>query len=55
MAESLKTPFNMLIVGMTGSGKTHYLLDSLERDYRGHFDYVFLICPTYAHNKTYQQ
>jgi hypothetical protein len=55
MAESFKTPFNMLIVGMTGSGKTHYLLDSLERDYSGHFDLIFLICPTYAHNRTYLQ
>ena len=27
----------------------------LENDYKGHFDYIFLICPTYLWNKTYQE
>ncbi len=26
----------------------------LEKEYLGHFDYIFLICPTYFWNKTYQ-
>ena len=51
----METPFNMIIVGMTGCGKTYYLLDLLETDYKGHFDYIFLICPTYMYNKTYQE
>ncbi len=46
-----ETPFNMMIVGMTGYGKTHYLLNMLVED----FDYIFLICPTYNWNKTYQE
>ena len=50
----METPFNMMIVGMTGCGKTHYLLDMLEKDYFGHFDYIFLICSTYFWNHTYQ-
>ncbi len=50
-----ETPFNMMIVGMTGCGKTHYLLDMLVKEYFGHFDYIFLICPTYNWNKTYQE
>ena len=45
----------MIIVGMTGCGKTYYLLKMLESDYKGHFEYIFLICPTYLHNKTYQE
>ena len=39
---------------MTACGKAHYLLEMLERDYKGHFEYIFLICPTYQWNKTYQ-
>ncbi len=51
----METPFNMMIVGMTGCGKTYYLLEMLEKEYFGHFDYIFLICPTYLWNKTYQE
>ena len=51
---ALETPFNMIILGMTGCGKTYYLLEMLETEYSGHFDYIFLICPTYEWNKTYQ-
>ena len=50
-----ETPLNMIIVGVTGCGKTHYLLKMLENDYKGHFKYIFLICPTYLWNKTYQE
>ena len=44
----------MIIVGMTACGKTHYLLEMLERDYKNHFDYIFIVCPTLEDNKTYQ-
>ena len=44
----------MIIVGKTGCGKTKYLLDMLEEDYMGVFDYIFLICPTFKNNKTYR-
>ncbi len=53
--QTLQTPFNMMIVGMTGCGKTHYLLNMLEEEYFNHFEYIFLICPTYNWNKTYQK
>ena len=39
----MKTPFHIIIVGMTACGKTHYLLNMLERDYKGHFDYIFIV------------
>ena len=39
---------------MTACGKTHYLLDMLEREYKNHFDYIFIVCPTLEDNKTYQ-
>ena len=27
----------------------------LEHEYKGHFDYIFLICPTFEYNTTYQE
>ena len=44
----------MIILGMTACGKTHYLLKMLEEDYKGDFDYIFIMCPTLEDNKTYQ-
>ncbi len=37
----VETPFNMMIVGMTGCGKTYYLLEMIEKEYFRHFDYIF--------------
>ena len=45
-------PFNALIVGPTNSGKTHFLVKQLYGPFRGKFDYIVLICPTFAHNRT---
>ena len=50
----MKTPFHMIIVGMTACGETHYLLKMLEEEYKNHFDYIFIVCPTLEDNKTYQ-
>ena len=44
----------MIINGMTGCGKTYYLLNFLERNYMNHFEYIVIICPTFSWNKTYQ-
>ena len=51
----MKTPFNMIILGMTPSGKSFYLLQLLEKHYKNDFESIFLICPTFVHNKTYQE
>ena len=45
----------MIIVGMTACGKTHYLLNMLEKEHKNHYDYIFTVCPTLEDNKTYQQ
>ena len=50
-----KIPFNALIVGPTNSGKSKYVVDQIYGPFRGKFDYIVLICPTFAHNKTYHR
>ena len=45
-------PFNALIVGPTNSGKTQFLVKQLCGPFCGKFDYVVLICPSFAYNKT---
>ena len=47
-----KIPFNALIVGPNNSGKTQFLVNQLCGPFRGKFDYIVLVCPTFAHNKT---
>ena len=49
-----KLPFNALIVGPTNSGKTQYLLNQLRGPFKGKFDYIVLLCPTFVKNKTYE-
>jgi len=48
-----KIPFNVLIVGPTNSGKSHFVVDQLYGPFRFKFDNIMLICPTFVHNKTY--
>ena len=49
-----KIPFNMIITGPTNCGKTKYLIDQLRGPFRKVFEYIVLICPTYAKNRTYR-
>ena len=37
-----------------GVGKTHLALSLLENEYRNHFDFIVIICPTLAHNETFK-
>jgi len=50
-----KIPFNALIVGPTNSGKSRFVVDQLYGPFRFKFAYIVLICPTFAHNKTYHR
>ena len=43
-----------LFVAPTGVGKTHLALSLLENEYRNHFDFILIICPTLRYNSTYK-
>ena len=43
-----------MFVALTGVGKTHLALSLLENEYRNHFDFIVIICPTLAPNETYK-
>ena len=49
-----KEPHTALFVAPTGVGKTHLALNLLESEYREHFNFIIIICPTLAHNETYK-
>ena len=43
-----------LFVAPTGVGKTHLALSLLENEYRNHFNFIVIICPTLRYNSTYK-
>ena len=49
-----KYPHCAIICGQTGCGKTEFVLDLLENDYRGVFKYIIILCPTIQWNKAYK-
>ena len=40
------------MVGPTNSGKTQFFVNRIFGPFKGKFDYIMLICPTFAHNRT---
>ena len=46
----MKEPHTALFVAPTGVGKTHLALSLLETEYRNHFDFIVIICPTLRYN-----
>ena len=49
-----KKPHIALFVAPTGVGKTHLALSLPENEYRNHFDFTVIICPTLRYNSTYK-
>ena len=43
-----------MFIAPTGVGKTHLALNLLENEYRNHFDFIVIICPTLRYNPTYK-
>ena len=50
----MKEPHTALFVASSGVGKTHLALSLLETEYRNHFDFTVIICPTLRYNSTYK-
>ena len=50
----MKELHTALFVAPTGVGKTQLALNLLQNEYRNHFDFIVIICPTLAHNETYK-
>ena len=50
----MKEPHTALFVALTGVGKTHLALSLLETEYKDHFDFIVIICPTLRYNSTYK-
>ena len=43
-----------MFIAPTGVGKIHLALSPLENEYRNHFDFIVIICPTLRYNSTYK-
>ena len=50
----MKEPHTALFVAPTGVGQSHLALSLLETEYRNHFDFIVIICPTLRYNSTYK-
>ena len=50
----IKELHTALFIAPTGVGKTHLALSLLETEYRNHFDFIVIICPTLRYNSTYK-
>lgn len=49
-----KYPHCAIICGQTGCGKTEFVLDLLEEEYRQVFTNIIILCPTIQWNKAYK-
>ena len=55
MTGYIKEPDTNIFIGQTGRGKTHLVLELVEKEYNKHFGYVVIICPALREdNKTYR-
>ena len=50
MIDYIKEPYSGIFIGQTGCGKTHLVLELIEKEYNKHFDFIVIICPTLREN-----
>ena len=53
MTGYIKKTHTTTFTNPTGCGKTHLVLDLIEKEYSKHFDYIIIICATLRCNETY--
>ena len=51
MTGYIKKPHTFIFTGQTRCGKTHLVLDLIEKECNKHFDYIIIICPMLRDNK----
>ena len=49
----MKEAHTALFSGPTSCGKTQRMLDLIEKEYKDHFEYIVILCPTLRKNDTY--
>ena len=50
MTDYIKKPHTAIFTGQICCGKTHLILDLIEKEYDQHFDYIVIICSTLRDN-----
>ena len=50
MAGYIKKPHTSMFIGQTGCGKTHFVLELIQKEYNKHFDYIVIISPPLQEN-----
>ena len=55
MTGYIKKPCTSIFIGQTNGGKTHLVLELIEKEYNKHFDFIVIICPRLRENGTYHQ
>ena len=53
MTNCVKEAHTAIFSGPTSCGKTQRVLDLIEKEYKGHFDNIVILCPTLKWNRTY--
>ena len=53
MTRYIKKSHTAIFIGQTGCGKTHLILELIDKEYNKHFDYIVMISLTIRLNKTY--
>ena len=52
MTDYIKEPHTAIFTDQMGSGKTHLVLELIEKEYNKDFDFIIIICPTLRENST---
>ena len=53
MTGYIKKNHKSIFIGQKGCGKTHLVIEFIEKEYNKHFDFIVIICPTLRENSTY--
>ena len=55
MTGYIKEPHSALFTGQTDCGKTHLVLELIEKEYNKYSDFIVIIYPTFRQNSTFHR